>query len=402
MERAQRGDREAFASLVHQVSDRLYAVALRILRDPGSPRTRSRTPSSRRGATSRACGTRSLRRLDPPGPREQLLHRTSPRDATGRSTSGSLPGDGAGNPRSQPRDVDWDELEQAFGRLPLDQRAVFVLHHYRGLPLVEIAETLGIPAGTARSRLHYATRAIRLAIEADRMPIGRGRTPRMSDERMLERIGPRVARCRPDRIPERVVQSAFLEIETTSQVRDLRVPVEVPCPWPPSLALWRAAPWSIALAAGGALLLARRTGPTPWPSVGRNTAGARRRAPCRVLSTTSTARADEPDRHWQSERYALGAIDPSWTVTPAALTWTGPDNSDPVIDQFAVTGTTTVITAGSEPLLPGQTFDAWLDTFQPRDLVTQVALAARRPRGHRSRSLATLGAGSRCALARLR
>jgi RNA polymerase sigma-70 factor (ECF subfamily) len=60
---------------------------------------------------------------------------------------------------------DRDELEQAFRRLPLDQRAVFVLHHYLGLPLVAVAETLGIPDGTARSRLHYATRALRAAFE---------------------------------------------------------------------------------------------------------------------------------------------------------------------------------------------------------------------------------------------
>ena len=66
--------------------------------------------------------------------------------------------------------ADRDELERAFRKLPLDQRSVFVLHHYVGLPLVEIAETLGIPAGTARSRLHYATRALRSAIEADREP----------------------------------------------------------------------------------------------------------------------------------------------------------------------------------------------------------------------------------------
>ena len=65
--------------------------------------------------------------------------------------------------------ADRDELERAFRRLPIDQRAVFVLHHYLGLPLVEIAELLGIPAGTARSRLHYATRALRdvLVAEAD-------------------------------------------------------------------------------------------------------------------------------------------------------------------------------------------------------------------------------------------
>ena len=63
---------------------------------------------------------------------------------------------------------DRDELEQAFCQLPLDQRAVFVLHHYVGLPLVAVAETLGIPDGTARSRLHYATRALRAAFEAAR------------------------------------------------------------------------------------------------------------------------------------------------------------------------------------------------------------------------------------------
>ena len=63
---------------------------------------------------------------------------------------------------------DRDELEQAFRRLPLDQRAVFVLHHHVGMPLVAVAETLGIPDGTARSRLHYATRALRAAFEASR------------------------------------------------------------------------------------------------------------------------------------------------------------------------------------------------------------------------------------------
>ena len=46
---------------------------------------------------------------------------------------------------------------------------MFVLHHYVGLPLVAIAETLGIPDGTARSRLHYATRALRAAFDEARV-----------------------------------------------------------------------------------------------------------------------------------------------------------------------------------------------------------------------------------------
>jgi RNA polymerase sigma-70 factor (ECF subfamily) len=66
--------------------------------------------------------------------------------------------------------VDRDELERAFRRIPVEQRAVFVLHHYLGLPLVEIAELLGIPAGTARSRLHYATQGLRVALVGDAEP----------------------------------------------------------------------------------------------------------------------------------------------------------------------------------------------------------------------------------------
>jgi RNA polymerase sigma-70 factor (ECF subfamily) len=47
---------------------------------------------------------------------------------------------------------------------------VVVLHHYLDLPLPEIAEVLGIPAGTVRSRLHHAMRGLRSALEADDRP----------------------------------------------------------------------------------------------------------------------------------------------------------------------------------------------------------------------------------------
>jgi len=58
----------------------------------------------------------------------------------------------------------------------MDQRAVLVLHHYAGLPLDEIAQALGVPPGTVRSRLHRATRAMRAALEADaRGPVADGR-----------------------------------------------------------------------------------------------------------------------------------------------------------------------------------------------------------------------------------
>ena len=63
--------------------------------------------------------------------------------------------------------ADRDQLERGFRRLKPDQRAVVVLHFYLGLPVPEIAETLGIPAGTVKSRLHYATETLRAALEAD-------------------------------------------------------------------------------------------------------------------------------------------------------------------------------------------------------------------------------------------
>jgi RNA polymerase sigma-70 factor, ECF subfamily len=61
---------------------------------------------------------------------------------------------------------DRDQIERAFRRLTLDHRAVVVLHHV-GRPLTEVAETLGIPTGTAHSRLHHAKRSLRAALEAD-------------------------------------------------------------------------------------------------------------------------------------------------------------------------------------------------------------------------------------------
>lgn len=48
------------------------------------------------------------------------------------------------------------ELDRALDELPLDQRTVFVLFELEGFSLPEIAESLGIPLGTATSRLRRA------------------------------------------------------------------------------------------------------------------------------------------------------------------------------------------------------------------------------------------------------
>jgi len=63
-----------------------------------------------------------------------------------------------------------DELRIAFERLRVEHRAALVLHHYMGLSPAEIADTLGIPLGTAKSRLHYGAEAMRAAVDAGSRP----------------------------------------------------------------------------------------------------------------------------------------------------------------------------------------------------------------------------------------
>ena len=165
VERARSGDREAFADLVHQVSDTLLGVARRILRDPGL--AEDVLQNTLVTIWRKLPHLRDVDRFE--GWAFRILvhacYADAPRNRRWASTVRELE-------RDMPSDVDdiqtisdRDELERAFRRLPLDQRAVFVLHHHVGLSLVQVAETLGIPDGTARSRLHYATRALRAAFE---------------------------------------------------------------------------------------------------------------------------------------------------------------------------------------------------------------------------------------------
>jgi RNA polymerase sigma-70 factor (ECF subfamily) len=63
--------------------------------------------------------------------------------------------------------ADRDELARVFGRLSIEHRTVVVLHHYLGFTVEDAAAAIGIPLGTAKSRLHYATDALRAALEAD-------------------------------------------------------------------------------------------------------------------------------------------------------------------------------------------------------------------------------------------
>jgi RNA polymerase sigma-70 factor (ECF subfamily) len=66
--------------------------------------------------------------------------------------------------------IDRDQMERAARRLSVDHRVVVVLRYYLDLPIAQIADVLGVPAGTVRSRLRYALMGLRAAIEADARP----------------------------------------------------------------------------------------------------------------------------------------------------------------------------------------------------------------------------------------
>lgn len=166
VERARIGDQDAFADLVRQVSDTLLGVARRILRDPGLAEDVvqnalltiwRKLPHLRDADRFEGWAFRIL---------VHACYADAPRNRRWASTLRVLTTDTASHTDDIQMVSDRDELEQAFRGLPLDQRAVFILHHHVGLPLVAVAEVLGIPDGTARSRLHYATRALRAAFEA--------------------------------------------------------------------------------------------------------------------------------------------------------------------------------------------------------------------------------------------
>ena len=61
---------------------------------------------------------------------------------------------------------DAEQVHHALDRLPLPQREVLTLYFLEELSIDEIAQVLGVPAGTVKSRLHYGKQAIRKLLSA--------------------------------------------------------------------------------------------------------------------------------------------------------------------------------------------------------------------------------------------
>ena len=171
VEAAQRGDRDSFADLMRSVGDGLYAIAYRILRDPHLAQDAFQETA--------IAAWRLMPYLRDRVRFEAWMHRILVHACYAESRKRTrwtanirvIESDEDPSADRAPSILDRDELERGFATLSVDHRAVFVLHHYVGLSLVEIADRLGIPAGTARSRLHYAAQALRAALDEHAAPV---------------------------------------------------------------------------------------------------------------------------------------------------------------------------------------------------------------------------------------
>jgi RNA polymerase sigma-70 factor (ECF subfamily) len=167
VEAARSGDQEAFTDLLRPRIDRLFAIAQRIVRDV------DRAEDALQDAL--VIAWRDLRGLRDPARFDAWLRRllvrscidAAVRDRRAASNLHLLPADIPARSDAFLSVGDRDQLDRGFRRLPPEQRAILVLRHYAGLETAEIADALGIPPGTARSRLHHAHRAMRAALEAD-------------------------------------------------------------------------------------------------------------------------------------------------------------------------------------------------------------------------------------------
>lgn len=177
VERAMAGDHEAFSELARLTIRRLYAVARLILRDS------ARAEDVVQEALV-ACW-RDLSALRDPDRFEAWLHRLLVRECYREARRERRRIEVENQVRLLDDSFDpervhalRDQIERGFARLPVDQRTVLVLHHYLGYTFPEIGEVLGIPVGTAKSRVHRASVAMRAALTADSLSLTTpGRVP---------------------------------------------------------------------------------------------------------------------------------------------------------------------------------------------------------------------------------
>jgi RNA polymerase sigma-70 factor (ECF subfamily) len=164
LELAREGDEEAFAALVDAHLARLDATARLVLRDPELARDAVQECLIR--------AWRDLPRLRDPDRLEAWLYRLTVnacfdlvRQRRRRPIEVELEASDAPiTPDHSASLIEAELIERALGRLEPGHRAVVALHFLVGMPLTEVAATLRIPVGTAKSRLHHSLVTMRATV----------------------------------------------------------------------------------------------------------------------------------------------------------------------------------------------------------------------------------------------
>ena len=169
IDRARNGDLEAFESIVRARMDAVYRLTSAILGNEADARDAAQETF--------VAAWRQIRQLRDPERFEAWLQRVAVNAArqTHRSRSRrrirEIPSSTVVALAERVADATRDDAalpDAARGRLPVDQRAILVLHHLEGHSVAEIAAILDIPDGTAKSRLFAARRALAAVLERDR------------------------------------------------------------------------------------------------------------------------------------------------------------------------------------------------------------------------------------------
>ena len=167
VERARDGDREAFSAAAAASIGRLYGIATLILRD--------RELAQDAVQEALVASWRGVRALRDPEAWDAWLQRSVVRACYRQAQQDRLRVQAAARisvlrePSAREPSVDLaarDQIERGFRDLPIEQRAVVALHFYGGQPIDEVARILGVPAGTAKSRLHRGLEAMRASFAA--------------------------------------------------------------------------------------------------------------------------------------------------------------------------------------------------------------------------------------------
>jgi RNA polymerase sigma factor (sigma-70 family) len=165
VERAQRGDRDAFSALAAGSIARMYDLARLMLQDQAL--AEDAVQEALVAAWRDIRGLRDADRFD--AWLHRVLVRSVYREASRERRSRSMsigPVDVAFDAPSMDIE-DRDELAGCFARLTPEHRLALIHRHYLGLTEEQSADLLDIPVGTVKSRLHRATAALRAALDAE-------------------------------------------------------------------------------------------------------------------------------------------------------------------------------------------------------------------------------------------